>query len=228
MADGFDLAGSLIGAGVGLYNVNQSNKRYRQKRDAGLKAVAEADKTYQDIIDQLDLYRAGQRQLATPEMYDAYGKLVSEFDPSQYDYQFDKFEYGKDVSDFINPYYDKIIGETAGQIQQTAAGAGLGRGTGAATDIARGVAQKEDELYKTALQEYNTDRAQQYQEYNDYIRNMQNRYNNLANLTSQRANLLSGAISHDETQESDYMADLLGLMGERAKTRLEGTITSFA
>jgi hypothetical protein len=52
------------------------------------------------------------------------------------------------------------------------AGAGLGRGSGAATAIADAVAKKNDELYKTALQEYNAERDFDYRTWDDYTRNM--------------------------------------------------------
>ena len=89
----------------------------------------------------------------------------------------------------MNPYYDKIIGDTTKQIQHSAAGAGVGRGTGAANAIATGVAQKENELFNTALNQYNTDRSQSYTEWAGNIDKMQQRLNQLKAATDTKLNL---------------------------------------
>lgn len=71
------------------------------------------------------------------------------------------------------------MADTTSQLQHTAAGAGLGRGTGAALNIAKGVTEKSDELYRTAMQDYQDERNFAYQKYQDAITNNQNRLNSL-------------------------------------------------
>ena len=71
------------------------------------------------------------------------------------------------------PYYDQIIQDTANKIQHTAAGAGIGRNPGTLVNIAKAVAEKDNELYKEANELYNTDRDFAYKTYSDYIQNMQ-------------------------------------------------------
>jgi len=71
---------------------------------------------------------------------DSYYDAIRNYDPNDYVYDFDEFDYDKTVDDFYNPNKDKIIDAVAKTTQQTASGAGIGRGTGAATKgvMARG------------------------------------------------------------------------------------------
>lgn len=231
MAVGEIVAGAVEGTGklgLDIYDrwSAQENKN-RAKRNIE-KATEKAELTYDDVMKILEQYKDEHTSLASPEMYAKYTSLVEGYDPSAFDYDFDKFQYDKSVEDYVNPYYDKIIGQTADTLQHTAAGAGLGRGTGAALNIATGVAQKEDELYKTALSEYNQDRSQQYREYADYIANMQNRLNNLSNRTLEQAKLLGGAIGSDETFESDFINALTNAMTDKAQVGLQGRLSANA
>lgn len=220
------LFGTFANLGLGMANLSAQKKARKERQKAGKAALDEANTTYDQMEALLRQYRDGQTSLSDPDMVDDLKELIQNYEGNDYD--FDKFGYDKSVEDFVNPYYDQIIDATANKLQHTAAGAAMGRGTGAALNIAEGVAQKNDDLYKTALSQYNTDRAQSYQEYNDYIRNMQNRMNNLNQNMQTKINLMSGALQHDEAQESDYMSDLLGIMGDRTKTNVEGTIAAYA
>ena len=73
----------------------------------------------------------------------------------------------------------------------------------------------------------NADRSQAYREYGDYITNMQNKLNTISQGQLNKANLLGGAISNEQQQQSDYMADLLGIMGDKASTNVNATIGAF-
>ena len=81
--------------------------------------------------------------------------------------------------------------------------------TFAAQNIARAVAQKEDELYKTALNEYNTDRSQAYKEYADAIARNQEKLNALREGNQYKmglqGNLAKDYISGQDAQQSDLM-----------------------
>ena len=127
------------------------------------------------MINQIDNYYAQRGSLGSKEDVDKYKSEIEGYNPEDYVYNFGDFNYDKTKEDFLNPYYANIIGDTANTIQHTAAGAGLGRGTGAALNIAKGTAEKSDELYKTAMEEYNTDRRFEYQKYSDAIKNNQAR-----------------------------------------------------
>ena len=126
----------------------------------------------------------------------AYKQAIANYDPEDYAAEVGEFGYDKTKEDFLNPYYGAIISDTADQIQHSAAGAGLGRGTGAALNIAKGTAEKSDELYRTAMQEMNQDRSFAYQKFQDAIQNNQNRLNAINQATMNKMNL-QGNLAQD-------------------------------
>jgi hypothetical protein len=215
------IAGLGIAAGTALASIwNASEERDARERMANqLQKQGEitADE-YRQIMGVIEKYYDERQSMGTKQDVDNYLRDIRDWNPSKYDYDwkkdkgyesFDNYFGNKTKEDYLNPYYDAIIGDTADQIQHSAAGAGLGRGTGAALNIAKGVAQKSDELYKTALQEYNTDRSQKYQEYSDYITNMQNRYKNLQQ-NDQFKLQLEGQLANDYYNVMDQkQADIL-------------------
>lgn len=90
-----------------------------------------------------------------------------------------KFEYNKDVTDFLNPYMGNVINASNASVQHSAAGAGLGRSTGAAKAISENTAKEYDKLYNTALSAYNADRSQAYTEFQGYLDNANKQLNML-------------------------------------------------
>lgn len=184
------LAGGLLGGIAGLFGAYEQEQD-EKKKQAILDQAKEQFNLTQDEVELLmrDYYENPGNFLGTQEDVDAYRKAIAEYDPEKFVGDFDEFDYGKSVDDFVNPYYDKIIGDTTKQIQHSAAGAGVGRGTGAANAIATGVAQKENELYNTALNQYNTDRSQSYTEWAGNIDKMQQRLNQLKSATDTKLNL---------------------------------------
>ena len=174
-------------------------------RRQGKLTQAEYDKSIQEIND----YYNNRVGLGSAEDVANYKASIEGYDPNDYIYDFKDFNYGKTKEDFLNPYYNQIIGDAAKQAQGSAAGAGMGRSTFAAQNIARAVAQKEDELYKTALQEYNTDRSQAYTEYADAITRNQQRLNALREGTQYKMGL-EGDLANDYiTTQDQRQADLM-------------------
>lgn len=174
-----------VGLGVMAANLigNQLNSAAEQEqKEQGRKYLAgaqsSANSAYNNIINGLDDYYNWRGSLGTSQDVAKYKQAIEGYDPDSFVYtpgQFNAADY--DVGsreDYINPYYDQIIGDTAAQVQHTAAGAGLGRGSGAARAIATEVAQKNNELWKEANQEYKDERTFAYNQYADYIKNMQN------------------------------------------------------
>lgn len=176
-----------------------------QLREQGKLTQAQYEKSIKDINDYYDT-RVG---LGSEEDVSKYKTSIEDYNPEDYVYDFDDFQYDKTKEDFLNPYYNQIIGDAAQKAQGSAAGAGMGRSTFAAQNIARAVAQKEDELYKTALQEYNTDRSQAYKEYSDAITRNQERLNALREGTQYKmgleGDLASDYINVQDQRQSDLM-----------------------
>lgn len=185
------------------------------------------DAEYDSMLRDVQSYYANRGSLGTIEDVNKYKADIEGYNPEDYVYDFDEFKYDKTKEDFLNPYYSKIIGDTRDQIQHTAAGAGLGRGTGAALNIAKGVAEKEDELYKTAMEEYNRDREFDYKKYADAITNNQNKLNAIRQGLEYKIGL-EGDLAHDYYNTQDQaMADALKVKQDKlnAKTAYTTAIT---
>lgn len=185
------------------------------------------DAEYDSMLRDVQSYYANRGSLGTIEDVNKYKADIEGYNPEDYVYDFDDFKYDKTKEDFLNPYYSKIIGDTRDQIQHTAAGAGLGRGTGAALNIAKGVAEKEDELYKTAMEEYNRDREFDYKKYADAITNNQNKLNAIRQGLEYKIGL-EGDLAHDYYNTQDQaMADALKVKQDKlnAKTAYTTAIT---
>lgn len=222
------IAAAIIGAGASLassgisaysnYKSQQAQMEAREKAAKELKAQGQiTDAEYNNIISQIKQYYDTRGSLGTQSDVNAYKEAIEKYKPSDYAYKPGEFNWDQKHSkeEYLNPYYGRIIGDTANQIQHTAAGAGLGRGTGAALNIAKGVSEKSDELYRTALQDYNTDRNFEYQKYADAIRNNQNYLDALRQGNEYKIGL-QGNLAQDyyNTQDS-RMSDVLKAQQDR-------------
>lgn len=216
------LAGGALGAIAGVF-ASISEESDAKRKEEMLDDIKDRFNLTQDEIDTLmeQYYANPENFLGTKEDVDAYKQAVQEYNPQDFVYDFDDFSYDKSVDDFVNPYYDKIIKDTSDKVQHSAAGAGLGRGTGAANAIAEAVAQKDDELYKTALQEYNADRSQSYNEWAGNIDRMQQRLNQLRAATDTQLNNL-GTLADDylTTRQNQY-TDQIASMQNRNNGNLQ-------
>lgn len=218
--------GAVIGGGLGglagLFGAYEQEQDEKRKQEILARAKKEYDLTQSQVESLMEEYYSNPENfLGTREDVDAYRKMASEYNPEDYVYDFDEFSYDKDVDDFVNPYYDKIISDTTKRISHSAAGAGVGRGTGAANKIAEGVAQKEDELYNTALNAYNQDRTRSYNEWSGNIQAMQNRLNQLKAATDTKMQM-SGDLARDYADtEKQKFQDMIGAKQERAGGNLQ-------
>lgn len=191
----------------------QATEAERQARLAAQAALREQGKLtkedYENSIKDINDWYDNRVGLGSDEDVSKFKTSIEDYNPEDYIYDFKDFNYKKTKEDFLNPYYNQIIGDAAQKAQGSAAGAGMGRSTFAAQNIARAVAQKEDELYKTALNEYNTDRSQAYKEYADAITRNQNRLNALREGTQYKMGL-EGDLAKDYINVQDQrQADIM-------------------
>ena len=56
---------------------------------------------------------------------------------------------------------------------------------------------------------------------------MQRKLDTINNATMNRMSMRGGAIQNEQHQQSDYMADLLGIIGDKAATNVNATIGAF-
>jgi hypothetical protein len=217
---GISAASNLISSGIQSNAADKAAERELNARKAAqdelmrMKNMSSGE--YQKLLDDIRQYYAERGSLGSPDDVAAYRNAIENYNPKAIRAEFEQStgtpfssQYTKTKEDFINPYYSRIIGDTANSIQHSAAGAGLGRGTGAALNIAKGVSEKSDELYRTAMQDYQNDRDFAYKQYQDAI---DNTYKKLDTL--QRANEYSiglrGDLAKDyyntmDSRQSDLM-----------------------
>lgn len=204
---------SLAGAGINAYTENKAAEAERESRERAAKELKDSGQLtqaeYDQVIQQIRDYYDTRPTLGQESDVQGYRDAIQGYNPEDFVANFGDFDFGKTKEDFVNPYFSQIIGDTRDQIQHTAAGAGLGRGTGAALNIAQGVAQKEDELYRTAMQDYQNERDFAYRKYSDAITNNQRRLDALRQGTQYKLGL-RGDLANDYLNTQDaQMQDIL-------------------
>jgi hypothetical protein len=231
MAIGEIVAGAVQGIGglaLGAYDSYKTREAKEKARKELQKLGLESDASYATMLQDLTNYYANRNSLGTEEDATKYSDLVHGYDPNDFVYDFDEFEYDKSVEDFYNPYRDKIIKGTSDALQHTAAGAGLGRGTGAALNIAKGVADKDQELYNAAYNQYTDDRNTSYNQWSDYINKMQAKLNSLQQGYNTKISMQGDLADDYYKVQDEYMADKLKLAQDReaAKSSYASQIAS--
>lgn len=225
IAAGIMAGASLIGAGIQSYSQSKAAEAEREAREKAAKQLlAQGQLTnneYRQVIDSINAYYDQRKGISNAGDVDAYRNAIAQYNPEDYVADVGDFNdvYSKTKEDFINPYYSRIIGDTANTIQHSAAGAGLGRGTGAALNIAKGTAEKSDELYRTAMQDYTQDRNFAYQQFTDAIRNNQARLNALRSGQEYKMTL-QGNLAQDYVNTQDArQSDLLKAQQDRLASK---------
>lgn len=224
------LAAAGIAAGSGLlnslissYTESEARKREQQARENAAKELRQqgqiTDAQYQNLINEITNYYNQRGSLGQLQDAIDYRKAIQGYNPEDYtniDYSKiinsdanGNFNVDYNKEDFVNPYYNSIIGNVRDQIQHTAAGAGLGRGTGAALGIAQGVASKSDELYRTAMQDYQNERNFDYQKYQDAIANNWRTLNAMREGQQYKLGLQSNLAQDYYNAQDQSMSDIL-------------------
>lgn len=207
------VAGGIAAANI-LSNIWQGSNEASRRADARSRLAQQQqqqDNEYMRMLSDIGQYYDQRGSLGSADDVQAYREAVRGYNPEEFVYNRGKFSdtYDKTREDFLNPYMDAIIGDTAATVQHTAAGAGLGRGSGAATAIADAVAKKNDELVRTAQQDYESDRDFAYKEYEDYARAMQDALNTkrsaLENKISLTGNLASDYFDVMDSRQADLL-----------------------
>lgn len=219
-----------IGGGIASYLGNRyAADKAAASRAAAAKKIGEmqgqSNQYYDQMMQDIDSYYANRGSLGTAQDVKDYKAAIGAYDPNSFVYDVDSnpFSYDKTADSFINPYYDQIIGDTAATVQHTAAGAGLGRGSGAATSIADAVVKKNEELYNDAYNRFKDDRQFEYNKYADYIANRQAQLNQLRAATdtklSMQGNLANDYFSVMDAAQSDRL---------KAQQDRQGTMATYA
>lgn len=207
------VAGGLAAANI-LSNIWQGSNEASRRADARSRLAEQQrqqDNEYMKMLSDIGQFYDRRGSLGSADDVRAYREAISGYNPDDFVYNRGRFSdtYDKTREDFLNPYMDAIIGDTAATVQHTAAGAGLGRGSGAATAIADAVARKNDELVRTAQQDFESDRDFAYKEYDDYARAMQDALNTkrsaLENKISMTGNLATDYFNVMDARQADEL-----------------------
>lgn len=204
--------GTAIGAGagalMGLFQSWAESSDEEAKREALKRAAEEMNVGYKQAEKIFNAYYDTYAPAGTKEDIQEAANAIRNFDISKYQlsgedsdgngipdiYEFDKegkwdtsqwdWETAKDK--YIDPYYQDIIDKSNRAVQASAAGAALGRSTGAAKAISENTVKEYNGLYKDARDMFNqdrsawnTDRSFEYQKQQDSINNAEERLKNL-------------------------------------------------
>ena len=209
---------ALGNMGAGIYNDYKERESKSKGRAATRQARNDAATQYGQMMGDIQDFYDQRGSLGTEADANAYRAAIGGYDPNSFVYNRGQFGYNKTRDDFLNANYDKIIGDTAATVQHTAAGAGLGRGTGAATSIADAVVRKNEELYNDAQRAYEADRDFAYKSYSDYAQAMQDALNQKRAATESKI-ALQGNLAQDYYNTMDSkQSDLLKLQQDRMAT----------
>lgn len=227
IAAGIGAAATLGGSAIQSYYANKAAENELEAKKEAAKQMATSGQgtqsQYEKLIGDINTYYANRGSLGTAQDANAYKQAIASYNPEDYAVSQDLidngYQFNGTVDDYLNPYYSRIIGDTANSIQHSAAGAGLGRGTGVALNIAKGVSEKSDELYRTAMQDYKDARDFAYQQYQDKITNNQNRLNSL-NQSTQYKMGLQGTLAQDYYNVQDArQGDLMNAYQDKLNSK---------
>lgn len=224
-----EIVGGFINGAANFINAQQQRdyerELQRQKEHAIQGALSQANADYQKEMEILNDYNNGRIRLADDNMVQLYKELMNDYQPEVYN--FDKFSYDKTVDDFMNPMADKIAALAGLETQASQAGQGAAGGTGAMAGMGYSRWKAAEDLYKDAQAQYNAERSQAYQEYGDYIDRMQKKLDTISQGKLNKLQILGGAITNEQQQQSDYISDVLGIMGDKTSTNVNATIGAF-
>ena len=217
----FGPLGAAIGGGVGLlagvFNAWANEEDEKRKQKILSDAAQQLNISQQNLETMFNEYYKENNAIGTQQDVDQYQNLIHDYDPNEFVYDFGEFNYDKDVDDFYAPNKQAIIDKTSDQLQHTAAGAGIGRGTGAANQIATGVAEKNESLYRDALNAMNQDRN---------IQNQQNRLNQLKNVRDTQLSMYGNLANDFQDWNANKMQQQMALEQNKANQNMQLALAS--
>jgi hypothetical protein len=224
------LAGSFINAAASTINAQEERDAAERARKEKAKAISRAGELaghdYDQMLDILNQYDQNRMRLADQSDVAALKDIINSYNPQTYDFK--KFNYNKSIDDFLNPEAEKIAEMAGLETQAGLAGQGAAKGTGALAGMGYSRWKAAEDLYKDAQSQMLQDRSQAYREYGDYIDRMQKKLDTISQGQLSKANLLSGLVQNEQTQQGDYMADLLNILGDKAQNRTSTAIGAFS
>lgn len=222
--------GAAIGAGVGLLagvlGEYEAAKSERERQRIIEQAAQQYNTSVSEMQTLINSYYQNNEAVGREGDVAKYRALVDEYDPNEFVYDYEDFDNNFNADDYYAKNKEAIIDKTADQLQHTAAGAGIGRGTGAANQIATGVAEKNEELYKDAVQAMNQDRQFAYNLWNAKIQQGQNRLNQLQNAYQTQLGMYGNLANDFQEWQQNKLQQQLDLQNNAATNKMQLTLAS--
>lgn len=226
MGHGGAVAGGAIGLAAGLFGEYEAASNESEKRKVLEKASSLLNASTSELQSLVNQWYKDNPSIGSRQDVLTYSDLVHSYDPNEFVYDFEDFEKEYDVNDYYAPNREALIEKTGDAVQARAAGAGIGRGTGAANQIATAVADKNEELYKDALEAMNQDRQFAYNLWNAKIQHGQNRLNQLKSAKDTQLQLYGGLAEDFQKWNQSKLQQQIDLDQQRLNNQLSLSLAS--
>ena len=220
------VAGGAVGLAAGLFGEYEAASSESAKRDILSKASQMLDASTNELQSLVNQWHKDNPSIGSKQDVETYSNLTHDYDPNEFVYDNEEFDDTYDVNDYYAPNREALIEKTGDAVQARAAGAGIGRGTGAANQIATAVADKNESLYKDALDSMNQDRSFAYNLWNAKIQNGQNRLTQLKNAKDTQLQLYGGLAEDFQNWNQSKLQQQVDIDQQRANNNLSLTLAS--
>ena len=220
------LAGGAVGLAAGLFSAYEQEQDERKRQKILEQAAQQLNTSTAQLKEAVNQWYKDNPSMGSKQDVSKYTELVADYDPNEFVYDAEDFDNNYDVNDYYAPNREALIEKTGDAVQARAAGAGIGRGTGAANQIATAVADKNEDLYKDALAAMNQDRQFAYNLWNAKIQQGQNRLNQLKNAKDTQLSLYGGLAEDFQNWNKSQLQSMIDLDQQKMNNDLSLTLAS--
>lgn len=220
------VAGGAIGLAAGLFSAYEEAQDEKERRRILEQASQQLNASTEELQSLVNQWYKDNPSIGSQQDVESYRNLVDTYDPNEFVYNYEDFDDKYNVDDYYAPNREALIEKTGDAVQARAAGAGIGRGTGAANQIATAVADKNEELYKDALEAMNQDRQFAYNLWNAKIQQGQNRLNQLKNAKDTQLSLYGGLAEDFQNWNKSKLQQQIDLDQQKMNNQLSLTLAS--
>ena len=220
------LAGGAVGLAAGLFSAYEQAQDEKERQRILEQAAKQLNASTAELKSAVTQWYKDNPSIGTKQDVEQYSDLIRDYDPNEFVYDYEDFEDNYNVDDYYAPNREALIEKTGDAVQAKAAGAGIGRGTGAANQIATAVADKNERLYKDALAAMNQDRQFAYNLWNAKIQQGQNRLNQLKSAKDTQLSLYGGLAEDFQNWNKSQLQSMIDLDQQKMNNDLSLTLAS--
>jgi len=220
------LAGGAVGLAAGLFSAYEQAQDEKERQRILEKAAQQLNASTAELKSAVTQWYKDNPSIGTKQDVEQYSDLIRDYDPNEFVYDYEDFDNNYNVDDYYAPNREALIEKTGDAVQARAAGAGIGRGTGAANQIATAVADKNESLYKDALAAMNQDRQFAYNLWNAKIQQGQNRLNQLKSAKDTQLSLYGGLAEDFQNWNKSQLQSMIDLDQQKMNNDLSLTLAS--